>query len=168
MGNKKNKRHSGCNEHRHVFRRRKSAYKKKPKQAASTAARKMVRQLKQKHSTLVDGSRIINIDKLQQYINTLSVHTAKCGGSITLVGEKKDGLASIWSNSCTKCGFTIQLETSIKVKGPRGCLHWECNLAAVWGHMTKGNEHTQLRDTMSVLGVPVVSKQSFTQTEIHR
>ena len=128
----------------------------------------MVRQLKQKHSTPVDGSRIINIDKLQQYINTLSVHTAKCGGSITVVGEKKDGLASIWSSSCTKCGFTIQLETSKKVKGPRGCLHLECNLAAVWGHLTKGNGHTQLRDTMSVLGVPVVSKRSFTQTEIHR
>ena len=31
--------------------------------------------------------------------------------------------------------------------------------------MTKGNGHTQLRDTMSVLGVPVMSKRSFTQTE---
>lgn len=166
MGNKKNRRHPGYNQHRHVFRKRRSQ-KVKIQATCTHKATCKVRQLKEKNSTCaqVDGSRIINMDKLQQYIDTLSQHSAKCGGSITLVGEKKDGLASILSSSCIKCGYIIQLETSKKVKGPRGCLRWECNLAAVWGNMASGSGHTHLRDTMSVLGVPVMSKQSFTKTE---
>ena len=40
---------------------------------------------------------------------------------------------------------------------------WECNLAAVWGQMS--TESGQLEETMSVVGVPVMSKKSFIQTE---
>lgn len=42
---------------------------------------------------------------------------------------------------------------------------WECNLAAVWGQMSTGGGHSQLQETMSVLGVPVMSKASFISIE---
>ena len=55
----------------------------------------------------LDGSRIVKLDHLQQFISELSVHISKCGSSITLEGEKRAGLASILSCCCSKCGFSI-------------------------------------------------------------
>lgn len=114
---------------------------------------------------VIEGSQIINMHKLQQYINQLSIHAAKYGHAITLTGETREGLASIVSSHCTKCGYMIQLESSSKVIGPRGYKRWECNLAAVWGQMTQGGGRTSLRDSMSTLGVPTMTKKSFIQTE---
>lgn len=59
----------------------------------------------------------------------------------------------------------IKLETSNKVKGPRGYNRWECNLAAVWGQVSTGGGHTPLMETMSVLGVPVMTKGNYASTE---
>ena len=93
------------------------------------------------HNVTIDGSRIINIKKLEKYVNELTVHASKCGGTISLVGEKRYGLASILSSQC-ECGYEIILESSNKVKGPLGHSRWECNLAAVWGQMTTGSGHS--------------------------
>lgn len=105
------------------------------------------------------------MQKLQQYINELTVHATKCGGSVILTGEERDGLASILSSNCSTCNHTITLETAEKVKGPHGYRRWECNLAVVWGQMTTGGGHSQLQETMSVLGVPVMTKSSFIRSE---
>ena len=59
----------------------------------------------------------------------------------------------------------IDLYTSEKVKGPNGYTRWECNLAAVWGQMTTGGGHSNLQESLSVVGVPVMSKASFIHTE---
>lgn len=63
------------------------------------------------------------------------------------------------------CGHTILLQSSSKVKGPRGYQRWECNLAAVWGQMTTGGGHSHLQETMSIVGVLVMTKKSFMHTE---
>ena len=55
--------------------------------------------------------------------------------------------------------------TAKKIKGPWGYRQWECNLAAVWRQMATGGGHTQLEETMSTLGVPVMTKSSFIQSE---
>lgn len=68
----------------------------------------------------IEGSRVINVMKLQQYINELTVHSTQCGGSIVLTSEARDGLALILSSHCPTCNHTITLETAQKVKGPRG------------------------------------------------
>ena len=68
----------------------------------------------------IEGSRIITVDKLQVYIDDLTKHSLHCGGSIVLCGECRDGLTSILSSHCSSCQHTITLETSKKVKGPRG------------------------------------------------
>ena len=95
----------------------------------------------------------------------MSIHSTQCGGSVILTGEERDGLASIISTQCSRCHHTITLETAKKVKGPRGYRRWECNLAAVWGQMAIGGGHTQLQETMSTLGVPVMTKKNFVQSE---
>ena len=95
----------------------------------------------------------------------MSIHSTQCGGSVILTGEERDGLASIISTQCSRYHHTITLETAKKVKGPRGYRRWECNLAAVWGQMATGGGHTQLQETMSTLGVPVMTKRNFVQSE---
>ena len=84
---------------------------------------------------MTEGSRIINMDKLKQYINDLTLHASRCGGSVVLSGETRYGLASIITLKCSECGHTVTLETSPKVKGPSKHTRWECNLAAddYWG-----------------------------------
>ena len=44
-------------------------------------------------------------------------------------------------------------------------MRWETNLAAVWGQMATGGGHAMLQETMSVLGVPTMTKKSFMTTE---
>ena len=151
MGNKKNKgnhRHSN----RHVYRSRRKRKKSIEKPEEETAM-------------CTNGSRIINLQKLQEYVTSLTTHAAKCSGNVILVGEKRDGLSSIISTRCSVCTHTIILETSKKVKGPRGYSRWECNLAAIWGQMCTGGGHSKLQETMAVLGVPVMSPRQFISTE---
>ena len=64
-----------------------------------------------------------------------------------------------------RCSFTIDLNTSRKVVGPKGKLRWEANLAAVWGQMSTGGGYSKLKETMSTLGVPVISPKNFICTE---
>lgn len=116
-------------------------------------------------SVALGGSRIINLDKLQQYTTELTQHASSCEGSIILSGEIRQGLASIFSGKCSKCTRTITLETSSKVKGPGKYARWQCNLAAVWGQMVTGSGHSHLEEGMSILGVPVMSKAAFIHTE---
>lgn len=161
MGNNKNKLHHR-NNHRHVY------CKRKLKAAAGQqCSDSSTGDSSQQTSTVtIEGSRIINIHKLQQYINQLASHAAQCGGGeIILSGEVRDGLASVLSTRCSTCGETLTLETAQKVQGPRGYRRWECNLAAVWGQMATGGGHSQLKETMSVLGVPVMTQKSFIQAE---
>ena len=53
---------------------------------------------------------------------------------------------------------------SKKVKGPSDYQQWE-RILAVWGQMATGGGHTPLKESMSVLGVPVMNKSNFQQTE---
>ena len=113
----------------------------------------------------IDGARIVNISQLEQYINELTCHAAKCeksAGNVVLVGERKDGLASIIRTECSGCGHVVKLETSTKAAGPSGYNCWEVNLAAVWGQMCTGGGHSTLQES---LGVSVMTKKSFAQTE---
>ena len=113
------------------------------------------------------GSRIVHLENLQQYIATITAHAVQCRSEIILEGERRDGLASIISSRCSECGHKVLFKTSRKVKGPKGYPRWECNLTAVWGQMSTRGGHTRLHETMGILGVPVMSKNTFTDTEQH-
>ena len=161
MGNTKNKVHQ-WNDHRHVYRKKALPGSNTSESSTSTGTSSTT---DSSPTDTIASCRIINIQKLQQYIGQLTPHTTKCGGSVVISGESRDGLASILSTKCSVCGHTIALETAQKVIGPDGYRRWECNLAAVRGQMATGGGHSQLEETMSVLGVPVMSKNSFTQTQ---
>lgn len=119
MANKKNKK----NNHRQVYRK-----KKLPRMRASEENREEHKTEQntdtdteeEVQTVSFDGSRIINLDKLQQYTDDLTKHATTCAGSVTLSGETRGGLASILTAHCTTCQHTIRFETSKKVKGPRG------------------------------------------------
>ena len=115
----------------------------------------------------VGGCRIVYMDQLQKFVAQVSSHSHSCkNGSISLTGERyREGLASVLSATCSGCRMEVAFPTSSKVTGLGGDQQWECNLAAVWGQMSTGRGHAPLAETMSVLGVPVMTKKSFVATE---
>ncbi len=165
MGNKKNNRYNG-NGCRKLFGRKRKFPQKHQPEVQPVRVVVPDSQLENGSSApSIHGSRIINIEKLQKYTNDLTIHSARCGGNILLIGETRHGLASILKGECSTCGHMVVFETSAKVKGPRNYCRWECNLAAVWGQMATGGGHSHLEETMSVLGVPVMTPASFISTE---
>ena len=111
------------------------------------------------------GSRIVNLDLLQAYTGKISEHATQCTGKIMLSGEVRHGLVSILSYHCNKCSEKIVFQTSDKVPGPNGNLRWEVNLGAVSGQLAIGGGHVPLRESMSVMGIPVMSEKTFMRTE---
>ena len=108
------------NTHRRVVKSRKRKYRKKKVSQVRMGEQHVnspevsEREKDGEGSVKVEGSRIINIHKVSEYWNELTVHAAKCGGAFTLDGEMRDGLASILSGRCSVCRDAIQLETSPK------------------------------------------------------
>lgn len=121
MGNKKNKNNSRNSTHRHVFCKKVlPGMKKTPKKSSIECSGDKVGNQKECSGITFEGSRIINLDRLQEYTDSLSKHSSSCQGSIILTGETRHGLASILTGQCNVCKHSIKLETSNKVKGPQG------------------------------------------------
>ena len=118
-------------------------------------------------SPSIEGCRIVNIQLLQPFVEDISSHSSKCKrGSFSLIGEsKRSGLASVLYAKCSRCHKKMPFSTSSKVHGLSGRKRWEVNLAAVWGQMATGGGHYPLREQLSVMGVPAMTKKSFTHTE---
>lgn len=69
MGNKKNKQNKRDSSHRHVFRKKKNPARK----TTPTANKEQPTELTEEEQTVsIEGSRIINMDKLQQYTDNLT------------------------------------------------------------------------------------------------
>ena len=115
----------------------------------------------------LQGSWIINLEKLVPFINEVSTHSKSCQlGTVSLTGETyQGGLAYILSAKCSGCRMEMAFPTSSKVASVSEAKRWECNMAAVWGQMVTGGGHTPLAEAMSVLGVPLMSKKSFIAIE---
>ena len=116
---------------------------------------------------LLNDNRIISLHQLQQQVEVIANHTASCMSynEILINEQKREGLASLFTIHCNGCSEDFTLATSVKVKGPSGHQYWENNLAAVWGQMSTGGGHATLQETMSVLGLPTMTKKSFMATE---
>ena len=83
-----------------------------------------------------------------------------------MTGEhNREGLASVLSARCSSCRLEVVFPTSSTVTGVGAGQQWECNLAAVSGQLSTGSGHAPLVETMSVLGVLVMTKKSFITTE---
>ena len=121
----------------------------------------------QESAAALDGSRIINLEQLAFFISDISSHSQSCEpGAISLVGETyRNGMASVLSARCGSCQTEIAFSTSRKIDGIGSGKRWDSNVAAVWGQMATGGGHAHLREVMSVLGVPVMTKKTFMVTE---
>ena len=111
MANKRNKKNRKLSAHRHVF-----IKKKLPGKCRSVSQQKR----KSSPTLQLQGSRIVNVENLQQYTTDLHHHSTVCEGSVSISTESRDGLTSVIGGECSTCKQTVTLETSKKVKGPRG------------------------------------------------
>ena len=82
-----------------------------------------------------------------------------------LVEQACYGMPFILSYKCDGCGQDNSFATSTKVDIPSNGKYWSCNVAAIWGQMSTGGGFYHLEESMGILGVPVMSKQSFVNTE---
>ena len=146
MGNYKNKRNNN-NNHRHVFVKRCHPEKYKGK----SVQRVQRKQESAPHDGL-QGCRIINIQQLQQYSTTLSSHAVQCSSDIVPVGERRDGLASIVSSRCSKCGYNMYKSEGSK-RLPMVRMQLSCCVGSDvnrrWSFKAAGN-HGNLRDSCDV------------------
>ena len=107
MGNKKNKKNKKYSTHRSksVYIKKKLPTKSKPltKKNSTNDNQQTKDKDQQTNSTegIGQGSRIVNVDKLQQYTDDLTKHATRCDGSIALSSESRDGLASVFSGECS-------------------------------------------------------------------
>ena len=160
MGNKKNKAHASRGKYNATL---------------IKAAQKRIQEGSQQKENVappesapsLDGSRIINLKQLESFISDVSSHSQSCRlGTISLIGETyRNGMSSVLSAKCSSCRADIAFSTSHKIGGVGNGKRWESNLAAVWGQMASGGGHARLKEVMSVLGVPVMTKRSFIVTE---
>ena len=74
-------------------------------------------------------------------------------------------MASILSANCSHCRLEIAFPTSTKISGVGSGKRWEYNVAAVWGQMCSGGGHAHLKETVSVLGIPTMTKKAFVATK---
>ncbi len=112
MANKKNKNNKNNNTHKHVYRKKKLPLRGKKvlkEKLQESGSQENGSQDNSKHLT---GSRIMDLEQLQKFIEIMNKHSAVCEGSVTLNHEDKAGLASILSEHCEKCNQNVRLETS--------------------------------------------------------
>ena len=117
--------------------------------------------------------RIINLSLLNKHTNNVAQHIATCQPCIDkavssqectfISDEKNHGLAI--SSKCSGCGEVIPFSTSTKLTDTGRGQHWTNNFAAVWGQMVVGAGFNHLQESMSVLGVHTISKNSSMATE---
>lgn len=88
-----------------------------------------------KTTVSMEGSRVINMEKLKQYTADLNKHSTRCEGSITLSNESRAGLASVLTGHCSNCEHTIRLETS---KGPKDTTGGSATLLRCGGRWLQG------------------------------
>ena len=123
-----------------------------------------------------DGSRIVNLDKLQEHLQVISQHAAPCQScadyalsgnqAIVLVSVRDHNrLCSILNSRCAGYQEEFQFAASSRVQGISGGCYWECNLAAVWGQMATGEGHAPPTESMAVLGIPSLTKKTFMAIE---
>ena len=127
-------------------------------------------------STSASDSRIINLGQLNVYLNKIAAHAATCKAyqgkidsfpddMLLIVEQARYGMASIIAYQCCGCNEQISFATSTKIASPEGNKYWTCNLAAVWGQMATGGGFNKLEESMSIVGLPVMSKKLFVNTE---
>ena len=98
-----------------------------------------------KTSEQVQGSRIVNVEKLKCHIAEVTAHAALCEKArqcalnndtvIKLASENSQGFYSVLNMKCQGCGQVFVLENSEKCANSESM---DINLRSVWGSMVTG------------------------------
>ena len=113
-----------------------------------------------------DGSCITEQGRLGDFVETITRHTATCiDAHIQFLGEsKRHGLVSTVLFKCCKCTKKFRLVSSSKVTVGKSC-HYALNVGAVLGQISTGGGAAHLQEQMANVGVPGLSKNTFTRLE---
>ena len=113
-----------------------------------------------KVDTSLDGNRIINLDLLKEHVTSITYHSALCdkgreiaakGNSpVSLVSEKRHGLACILKARCNGCGKVFELNNSDTVETSIG-EQYDINIRGVWGSMVTGGGCSSLNESLGEL-----------------
>ena len=103
--------------------------------------------------------------ELQTSIKKLTTHSAQCGGTCKIEGERMhSGLAVILQAVCTKCSKIFSICSSPRVDTSNG-KKWTVNLGAVLAQMSTRGGLTRLNTTLAHLDVPGMQKRMYSQLE---
>ena len=116
------------------------------------------------------GSRVISLEKLRDVILTITCHSTACQSVVELIGEvKRDGLGCILLAKCSKCSEEFKIRSCDKIDLTRedGTKRttYQTNVAAVMGQISTGCGCRSLEESMSIMGVPSLSKPMFIDIE---
>jgi len=120
-----------------------------------------------------DGSRIINMDLLQNHMTEVAIHCAVCpaAGKLAKDGkspltvtteEKRNGFASRLKLSCCGCGQQFLMETSSRLPGSST---YDINLRTVWGSMVTGGGLSSTNEMLATMGIPGMTQRRYTSLE---
>ena len=137
---------------------------------SSVSSHQLVMSLNKSSGTHLAGSRIINLQKLHDAIQTITQHSVACQSPVELIGElRRNGLCSTLLAKCSKCNEEITFTSCNKVelKKPDGKVRstYQANVEAVIGQMATGGGCNNLEELLCTIGIPSMSKPTFIEIE---
>ena len=99
MANQKNKNNKNNNSHKRVYRRKKNPMKRVQNKEKENTTQGTIQQQQQQHTANkqqdlgttdqhnLEVSRVINLERLQQFADDLTEHSTSCDGSIEKLGQ---------------------------------------------------------------------------------
>ena len=117
-------------------------------------------------ATQFNAFRVMNLDELASHLQLITAHSGVCGSSCVIEGETyRAGLACIVQARSSKCNATFSIPSSSHFVGSDRRKVWTVNLGAVLGQIATGGSAARLQQVMALVGVPSMSKPTFTSTE---
>ena len=117
----------------------------------------------------VDGRRIVELEFFTNEILKLQyIHSQRCTlGLVSVVGEKRLGLAAILTLKCSMCNTTWVKSTVQDVDQIKRTKSTAINLnkSVVWGTLSSGSTFTKTEELLSILNIPMISKRLFIKIE---
>ena len=113
------------------------------------------------YSYIQDGSRVISLSCLGEYIATINQHSLLCNANIHFLGEiNRNGLASTLVSKCCKCQLMLSFETSKKVHINTSS-QFEVNIGATLGQIATGGGGSHLEEQLSACDIPSMHTETF-------
>ena len=110
----------------------------------------------------MDGSRIVSLIKLKEFIDDISQHASTCrSGSIEFLGSvNPHGMSCTLLSICQLCGKRISVKTSSTIKISTSDVY-AVNAGAVLGQLSTGGGEAHLEEQLSYMDIPPMAPKTF-------